>query len=238
MRARPGIRVAVVVAGKFFREQRKILQASCKESYVIEGARQLENSRPRNQPVRRLEAVHAAERRRPDHRAVGLAAQRKRQHARCNRGGRPGGRAARRVLRVVRIARLAGMEIGALGGHRLAENHRAGGAQFRHHHGIFARRAARMQDGAVFRGHVAGVDNVLDAQWHAAEWADCFARAAHFVRRACLRERVLLVEKGPGLHFRLEFANALEAGADEFLGAQLAVTDLLRAVRRRKTHRA
>ena len=47
----------------------------------------------------------------------------------ADRGGRAAGRAAGRVLEVVRIARLARVEIGALGGDRLAEDHRARGAQ-------------------------------------------------------------------------------------------------------------
>ena len=48
----------------------------------------------RNLPVRRLETDHAAIRRRPDHRAVGLRTDRQRHHAGGHRGCRTTGGAA------------------------------------------------------------------------------------------------------------------------------------------------
>ena len=160
--------------------------------------------RARDQAVRRLEAVHAAERRRADDRAGGLAAQRERHHAGGDRGCRAARGAAGRVLGVVRIARLAGREVRALGGHRLAEDHRAGGAQAFHHDRVVARRAALVQHGAVLGRHVGGVDDVLHADRHAVQRADRLARALALVGRARLRERVLLVEELPRLDLRLE----------------------------------
>ena len=104
-----------------------------KEAKLIQRARQLQHAGARDQPVRRLEAVDAAERRRPDHRAVGLAAERERHHADGDGSRRAARRAAGGVLRIVRIAGLAGRVGRELGGHRLAEDDRACRAQHRHH---------------------------------------------------------------------------------------------------------
>ena len=48
------------------------------------------------------------------------------------------------------------------------------------------------------------------------------------VARARLRQRVLLVEVLPGLHRRLDLADARQAGLDQLLGAQRAAGDRTR----------
>ena len=90
---------------------------------------------------------------------------------RRDRRRRAARRAARRALRVVRIAGLAGMEVGVFGGHGLAHDHGAGRAQPRHRRRIAARRAAGPQRRAELGRHVAGVEDVLDADRHAVQRA-------------------------------------------------------------------
>jgi hypothetical protein len=68
---------------------------------------------------------------------------------------------------------------------------------------------------AVLGRHVAGVDDVLEADRYPAERPDRLARAPQLVRGTGLRERMLLVEEGPRLHGRLDLPDALEAGADQ-----------------------
>ena len=113
----------------------------------------------------------------------------------------PRRRAARRVLGVVRVARLAGREVGELGGHRLAEDHRAGGPQPSRpppHRARGMRPAC--SDGAVLGRHVGGVDDVLDADRHAVQRPRSAGPARRrSSARSRLRQRVLAVEEGPGL---------------------------------------
>ena len=147
-----------------------------------------------------------------------------------DRGGRAARRAARRVPGLMRVARLAGREVRALGGHRLAHDHRAGGAEHRDHRRIARRRAAGVQDGAVLGRHVRGVDDVLDADRHAVQRAGGTSFAPVPVARPRLPERVLGIEELPGLHLLLDLAHAREAGLDQLLGADRAVADGARRV--------
>ncbi len=123
----------------------------------------------RDQAVARLEAVDAAIGRGPDHRAVGLGAERQRQHVGRDRRRRARRRAARRVLGVVRVAGLVGPVDGELGGHGLAEDHGARGAQPADHRGVRARPPPGVQHGAVLGRHVVSVDDVLDADRQAVQ---------------------------------------------------------------------
>ena len=110
----------------------QIVERAREDADMIERARQDQRAGARNQAVARFDAKHAAKRRRADHRAVGLRTDRQRHHAGRHRRRRTRGRAAGRARQVARIARLAGVEIGELGGHRLADDDRAGRAQPRH----------------------------------------------------------------------------------------------------------
>jgi hypothetical protein len=136
------------------------------------------------------------------------------------------------VLGIVRIARLAGREVGALGGDRLAENHRARRPQAFHRGCVLARRAALVQHRAVLGRHVAGVEDVLHAHRHPVQRPDRLARALALVGGARLRQRVLLVQERPGLDLRLERADALEAGLHQLFRRQPAFSDFARGVGR------
>ena len=222
---RPRIRVALVVARELLREKRDVVDRAGEQADVIEGARELEHSGARNQAMRRLESVRAAERGRPDGRAVGLAAERERHHAGRHRGRRAARRAPRRVLRVVGVASLSRREVGAFRGDCLAENDRARGTQRLHHCRVVARGASLVQYRAVLGRHVGGVDDVLDADRNAVQGADRLARALALVCRARLLKRVLLVEECPCLHLRFHLATALEAGPHQVLRRECAFAD-------------
>ena len=139
----------------------------------------------------------------PDHRAVGLGADGARHHARppppppSRWRSRPASGSDRAGL-----ARLAGMVVRVLRGHGLAHDHGASGAQPRDDRRVPPRRAARPQGRAELGRHVAGVEDVLDADRHAVERAQRLARLAMRVGGLRLPHRVLAVEERPGLHRR------------------------------------
>ena len=126
-RARIGI--VGVVAGKHFENERGVGERAREHADMVERARQHQRAGARDHPMRRLDAIDAAEGRRPDHRAIGLRADCERHHAGGDRRRRTGRRAARRARGVMRVARRTRMEIGEFRGHRLADDHRAGFAQ-------------------------------------------------------------------------------------------------------------
>ena len=193
------IGVLLVEAGERLGEQRRVAHRAREHADMVERARQQQRAAARDEAVRGLEADDAAERGRADHRAVGLRADGAGHHAGRHGGGRAARRAAGRALGVVRIAGLAGMEIGVLGGHGLAHDDRAGGAQAGHGRRVAARRAARPQRRAELGGHVAGVEDVLDADRHAVQRPDRLALLAVIVGRLGLPQGVLAVEERPGL---------------------------------------
>ena len=98
-RARARVGIVLVEAGELLGGQRDVVERAREHAHAVERARQLEDAVARDQPVRRLEAVDAAERRRPDDRRVGLRADRQRHHAGRHRGRRARRRAAGRARR-------------------------------------------------------------------------------------------------------------------------------------------
>ena len=124
-RGRAGRRVGHVEAGQHLAQQRQIVQRAREEADVVERTRRRQAAAARDQAEAGLQAVDAAERGGPDHRAVGLAPQRQRHHAGRDRRGRAARAAAGRAGRVVRVARRARGEAGVLGRDRLADDHRS-----------------------------------------------------------------------------------------------------------------
>jgi hypothetical protein len=132
-----------------------------------------EDAGARDQADRGPQADVALRGGRADDRAGGLGADRDRGQAgrrgRAAAGGRPG----RRRVDVVRVQHLAaerrvaarhaaGHEVRELGQVRLAEDHRAGGAQARDDRGVLGRDRALERDGARRRGQAGDVEVVLD----------------------------------------------------------------------------
>jgi len=127
-------------------------------------------------------------------------------------------------------------EVGALGGDGLAHDHCACRASLRT---TAASRAACAPCAARCRSrrHVAGVDDVLQADRYAVQRADRKPRALVLVGGARLPEGVLLVEESPGLHLRLDGADALEARLHELFRGEDACGYLPRGFRRRSAVR-
>jgi hypothetical protein len=116
-----------------------------------------------------LIAATAAEGRRSDHRAAGLRAERQRQHSGGDRCRRARGGAARRVAGIARIDRRGRVEAGECRGRGLGERHGAERPQPRYDRRIRPRPPAGIDARAELGGHVAGVDDVLDAHRDAGE---------------------------------------------------------------------
>src|SRR5262249_58172027 len=90
------------------------------------------------EPMAGLDGEQAAKCGWADDRSVGLAAERERDHMGGHRRRRSRRRAAGRACLIVRIARGTRIEIGELGGHGLADDHRASSAQLRDHRSVMA----------------------------------------------------------------------------------------------------
>ena len=121
--------------------------------------------------------------------------------------------------RVERVAGLAGRVGRELGGHRLAEDDRAGRAQALDHRGIVVGRAAGVQHGAVLGRHVGGVDDVLDADRQAVQRAGGVALArTRSTLRACSSARFSST-KAQACTALVVGADAREAARHELLGA-------------------
>src|SRR6202040_1787492 len=93
------------------------------------------------------------------------------------------------------------MTIGEFGRDRLAQQYAPGGARQSCGAGIARGSAAGVNRRAVSRRHIGGVENVLDAEWHAPEQS-VSPRLVSFVRPG---QRRLWGEVTPGAHHRLAF---------------------------------
>ena len=120
----------------------------------------------------------------------------------------------------MRIAGLARREVCEFGGHRLAEDDRAGTAQPCGRGRVLDRPAAGVQHGAVFGGQVGGVDIVLERDRHAVQRAEHPSRATGLVAGPRLFQHVVSVERLPGLYLGVARIDGLQAGIDKLLGEQ------------------
>ena len=125
---------------------------------------------------RRLEAEAAAEACRAQDRAEHLSANRGADGADGDRRGRAAARAAGRAGEVPRIAGRARVHPCEFGRDRLAEDDRSGFAQRRDARAVAVSSKAGEQRRTVFRRHVDGFDDVLDADRHAVDRRKRLAR--------------------------------------------------------------
>ena len=166
---------------------------------VIKRARQHQSAMARNHAVRRLDAVTRRRRRRADHRAVGLRADRQRHHAGIVTRLQNRTMNRRACVEIVRVAGCAGMKIGKFGRHRLADNHRAGGAQPRHRRAIAHRLATLEQRRAVFGLVIGGVEMSLMATGTPCSAPSVLPfRGAH--RAPWPAQNILAVDMDEGVH--------------------------------------
>ncbi len=185
-----------------------------------------------------LVADDAAERRRADHRTVGLRADRGRHHAARDGGGRARGRSAGRVPRVPRVARLRRHHERELGADRLAERERTGAFEVVHERRRARRHVARPRRVAHAGRHAGDVDDVLHADRHAVQAATLgrceqvgriVARTLRRVRRtigsAGGLECAIGVEPLPRAHLGFQRIDAFEAARDERLRGAVSPAD-------------
>ena len=114
------------------------------------------------------------------------------------------------------------MEIRELGGHRLADDDRAGFAQARHRRAI-AHRLAALEDGrAAFGLVIGGVEYVFDGDRNAVQRSDRIAIAAALVKPARLLQRFVRIEMNEGVHLAVDRSDALETSSRHFLSGDVA----------------
>src|SRR5262249_55352165 len=177
---------------------------------MIKLARKRQDARARDEAISRFDREHAAKGSRADDRSVGLAAERERDHMRCHRRRRSRRRAARRARVIVRIARGASMEIGELGGYRLADDDRPGGAQLRHYRGVVAGPTTGGERRAALGRVIRRLDDVLDRDRNAVQRPERMAVRAPLIEATRLRERMVTIEMRERLDLAVEPFNALE----------------------------
>ncbi len=159
----------------------------------------------------RLQRVVGAEARGADDRSADLGADRSRNHAGADGGGRSRRRAARRVNRVERIGGRPRMRAAELRRHGLAEDDAAGLAQ-RPDRGIVAlRKISREGRAAELRRHVLCLQQVLDADGHAVDLRQRPAAAPTLGAGVGLSARRAFVNRDPSLHDALPRGNRFEA---------------------------
>ena len=200
-----------VVAGERVDNQRGIGERAREDADMVELAREQQNARAARSGRARL-ACRIRRKRMPDGSPSRWSASRSRAAPCRPRPPRPSRRgAARRAFRICGLRVGPGMEIGELGGHRLADDDRAGCAQPRHRRAV-AHRLATEQRRAAFGRVVGGVEDVLDADRNAMQRADRMAVAAALVERARLRQRISDRDARKRL-LVFDRGNAVEAGA-------------------------
>ena len=119
--------------------------------------------------VGRLVAEDAAERRRPQHRAAGLRAERRRHHVVGDRGRRAARRTAGRVRGIVRVGGFRRRAAGKFASRRLAEDERAGAAQQRHAGGVRLRAIAAIDRRTHLGRPIVRVDGVFQSDGNAVQ---------------------------------------------------------------------
>ena len=188
----------------------------------IERGAQGKRTRGRHPLAARLEANDAAQRRRNAHRAAGVAADGDLGHTVADRDRGARGRATGHARAIARVGRRAEMRIGADGAERefghvgLGDDHRTAGAQAPHHRRVGGRRLSLVGEdfGAGARRLAGDIEQILDADDHAVERAERYARFGAGVGRIGSGARGLGVNRQAGfgaLPFRI-----VDAGERQF----------------------
>ncbi len=190
----------------------------------IEGRRQRKDAGAGHRQRGGLEGTDAAIGGGPVHGARRLRADGEWHRAGGDGGGRSAGGAAGRAGQIVRIAcRRDGFEIGVFGGVDFTQDDCTRGAQVGNERRIRHRRRDIGAAGAVgARRQSLDVDDVLDGDWDAVQGPAHLAGRPLAIETAGSFERVLLEHMDPGLHLRVDFADAGKAALDERDRGQLS----------------
>src|SRR5262249_43954864 len=112
----------------------------------------------------------------------------------------------------MRVAGRAGMEIRELGGHGLADDDRAGGAQLRNDRGVVAWPAAGTNRRAELGRIIRGVDDVLDRDRNTVQRPDRAAFRAALVECARLRKHAVAIDMDERPDLAVDRLDAIETG--------------------------
>ncbi len=204
--------------GERCREARRIGDVARERAELIERLAENVSAGKGNRVLRRLVPDDAAIGGGPDHRAVGLRADRAGDLSRSDGGRGPRRRSARRVLRVPGISRLRRVEKRKRRRHRLAEDESARVLQPRDAGGVLLRAVARVDGRAQLHRLVDRRNDVLDGDADSVERPSRhpLARVAHqrFGAHAQRIEVRPCADRGVGRGDPRKFAFGERAGGD------------------------
>ena len=172
--------------------------------------------------MRGLEPDHAAIRGGPQSRALGLRAERNRQHAGAHGRRRTARRAAGRALCIVRISCGAGPAARELCRHRLADDNGASIPQRLHARRVVARLPAGEQRAAHLRRHVAGIHDVLDTHRTAVHHRQGTACPIALSRKISRGARGIEIQRDERFHLGLACGQRFQALFEELPRRALA----------------
>ena len=164
--------------------------------------------------MRRLPAKDAAIGSRPDYRGQRLRSQRDREQSGADCRRRTTGRTARSTSRIKRVASRPGAPGGELGGHGLADDHRAGLLERNHTSGVASRLEAGINRAAHLRRHVARFNDVLDTHGHAVQRRERRAGAITQDRLVGGTSCAFGIKMGEGVQLRLNSRNLPETALE------------------------
>ena len=129
------------------------------------------------------------------------------------------------------------MKVGELGGHGLADDDGAGGAQPGDDGGVMPWPASGGERGTEFGRIVRGVDDVLDRDRNAVQRAERVAQHTALVEHARLRKHMLAIEMGERSDLAVERFDASETGAGIGLGRNRAARNFRGSLARGQRHK-
>ena len=226
--------IARIVAGERLQHQRAVLRGPRHRTDMIERERRGCDAGAADQPIGRLDAGDAAQRRGTADRAAGIGADAAEdQPCRDARAGAAAGTGGE-VRGVPRIARRRPGQIerrpaiGELMRRGLAHQHRAGLGQL-HRAGRIGVGDVVAQDLRMARGRNAlGIDDVLQTDRNAAQRTGRLACHDRRLGRTRIGKRAFLGEQDEGVQLAVQFADAFETGARQLDRRQLLRRDQLR----------
>ena len=209
-------RIARIVAGDDFHEERRVADVLGDRADLVERRGERDQTVAGDAAVGRLEPDHAAERGRLADGAAGVRAEREMGHVGGDGGGRAAAGTARDPGRVPRISRGAEGRILRRGTHgefvevRFPDQDRAVAPETFDHVGVVGRREVLEDFGGAGGRKIGGADVVLHGDGHAGEAAEAFAAGERRVNLGGPRQRRRAAQREIGVQRRLKALDARE----------------------------